>query len=135
MTGARCPGGEQEDKGYDALVKDWMEKKYTLRYTGTQHTCLAGTNVQILTQKVRQAGSCRTCTSASPKRWASSPTPPPRCTQFTCFASTKVQILTREELLQASPAKLRVAFEVAPWAMLIEKVAGHKLLVHEAISY
>lgn len=24
----------QEDEGYDALVKDWMAKKYTLRYTG-----------------------------------------------------------------------------------------------------
>jgi hypothetical protein len=24
----------QEDEGYDSLVKDWMAKKYTLRYTG-----------------------------------------------------------------------------------------------------
>lgn len=71
----------QEDKGYDALVKDWMEKKYTLRYTGG------------LVPDVYQ-----------------------------CF--TKEMGVFANPTSKASPAKLRVAFEVAPFAMLVEKAGG-----------
>jgi len=47
----------QEDKGYDELVKYWMESKYT-----------CGTSAAL----------SPTCTSSSRRRWESSPTPLPR---------------------------------------------------------
>jgi len=71
----------QEDEGYDSLVKDWMAKKYTLRYTGG------------LVPDVYQ-----------------------------CF--TKEMGVFANPTSKASPAKLRVAFEVAPFAMLVEKAGG-----------
>jgi len=71
----------QEDKGYDELVKYWMESKYTLRYSG-------GLVPDVYQFFTKEMGVFSNPTS------------------------------------KASPAKLRVAFEVAPFALLVEKAGG-----------
>jgi len=71
----------QEDKGYDELVKYWMEQKYTLRYSG-------GLVPDVYQFFTKEMGVFSNPTS------------------------------------KASPAKLRVAFEVAPFALLVEKAGG-----------
>ncbi|EKX48926.1 hypothetical protein GUITHDRAFT_93596 [Guillardia theta CCMP2712] len=71
----------QEDAGYDALVKHWMEKRYTLRYSG-------GLVPDVYQHFTKEMGVFANPTS--PK----------------------------------SPAKLRVAFEIAPFSLLVEKAGG-----------
>lgn len=71
----------QESEGYDALLKHWMENRYTLRYSGG------------LVPDVYQ-----------------------------CF--TKEMGVFANPTAPKSPAKLRVAFEVAPYGLLVEKAGG-----------
>lgn len=71
----------QEVQGYDRLISHWMEKRYTLRYTGGLV--------------------------------------PDVCQQF-----TKGMGIFTNPTSKKSPAKLRLAFEAAPFGLLVEKAGG-----------
>merc|ERR1719253_803439 len=71
----------QELPEYDALLKYWMENRYTLRYSGGLV--------------------------------------PDVCQQF-----TKKMGVFANPTSKSSPAKLRLAFEAAPFGLLVEKAGG-----------